>query len=187
MSWPAKFSILLLLCGTIAAAGFMLLTNNRSGNSPGLAGVHEMIEQQFAEVNHINGDDLSNLQQEDILLIDVREASEFGVSHLQDAVQVDPEMPTQDFIEQFSKISNEKIVIFYCSVGQRSSSFADRVQNALLSSGAKAAYNLEGGIFKWHNERRPLFDNSAQPTPYVHPYDPIWGRMVKDQDRTKYR
>ncbi|MEP2102505.1 MAG: rhodanese-like domain-containing protein [Parasphingorhabdus sp.] len=187
MSWLVKISILLLLCGTAAATGYVLLTNNSSGDSSSLAGVHNLIERQFAKVNHMDGDRLSNLSREEIVLIDVREISEFSVSHLKGAFQVDPEMPSHAFVEKYSDISKGKTVIFYCSVGQRSSSFADRVQSALLSSGAKAAYNLEGGIFAWHNERRPLFDNSAKPTRYVHPYDPIWGRMVKHQEHTKYQ
>lgn len=182
MNRKAKISIILLLCSPIVVASYTLLATDNSG----LAEVHNAIEYEFANVRHIDGDQLSKLKEEEIILFDVRETSEYNVSHLKDAIHVDPEMLADDFVEKFSDISNEKTVIFYCSVGQRSSDFADRVQGALISSGAKAAYNLEGGIFKWHNERRVLFDKNAKPTQYVHPYDAIWGRMVKDQQYVQY-
>ena len=177
-----KISIVMLLCCPLIAASYLLL----AGDDSGLAAVHDGIESQFAEVSHIGGDDLSVLSEEGIVLFDVREVPEFNVSHLKGAIRVDPGMSAQDFIEKFSDISKGKITVFYCSVGLRSSSLADRVQGALISSGAKAAYNLEGGIFKWHNERQPLYTSIAKPTEYVHPYNPIWGRMVNDQKRTRY-
>ena len=31
-------------------------------------------------------------------------------------------------------------------------------------------YNLEGSIFKWAQEDRPLIDNSERPTAFVHPF-----------------
>ncbi|GAA0465767.1 rhodanese-like domain-containing protein [Parasphingorhabdus litoris] len=182
MKWKAKASIALLLCSSVTAAGFMLF----SGDDSGLAKVHDGIESQFTEVSHIDGDGLSALNQENTILFDVREAPEFSVSHLKGAIHVDPGMSEQDFIQQYADLSKGKTAIFYCSVGQRSSDLANRVQKALISSGAKAAYNLEGGIFKWHNESRPLFTKGTERTSYVHPYNPIWGRLVKDQENTRY-
>ncbi len=119
-------------------------------------------------------------------MFDVREPSEFAVSHLKGVTRINPEISAQDFVEKFADITTGKAVIFYCSVGQRSSVLADRVQGALVSSGTKTVYNLEGGIFKWHNERRLLYANGVTPTEYVHPYNPIWGGFVKNQKYTRY-
>ncbi len=182
MKWKAKIFIATLLCSPLIAAGSMLLTSDDGG----LAKVHDGIKSQFSEVAHVDGDGLSAMNKESIVLFDVREMSEYSVSHLKDAIHVDPSMSAQDFIAQYIDISKGKTAIFYCSVGQRSSDLADRVQGALILSGAKAAYNLEGGIFKWHNESRPLYTGGAKPTAYIHPYNPVWGRMVKDQENTRY-
>ncbi len=182
MKRNVKIAIGLLLCSPIIAVGYMLTNNNKSD----LAMAHQVIEREFVEVSHIDGDDLSILPQQEIILFDVRERSEYNISHLKDAVRVDPNMTVDDFIENYSDVTAGKTVIFYCSVGQRSSSFANRVQDVLMSSGAKAAYNLKGGIFQWHNEHRLLFNNSAEPTPYVHPYNPLWGRMIENRKYTQY-
>ncbi len=182
MNGKAKMSVALLLCALLVAAGYILFARDEGG----LATVHDGIEIQFVQVAHIDGDSLSALRHESVVLFDVREVPEYSVSHLKDAIRVDPDMSAQDFVERYSDLSKGKTVIFYCSVGQRSSDLADRVQGDLISSGAKAAYNLEGGIFKWHNESRPLYTSGTKPTAYVHPYDPVWGRMVKDQKNTRY-
>jgi len=47
-------------------------------------------------------------------------------------------------------------------------------------------YNLENGIFGWHNESRPLVVNSNA-TDYVHPYNFVWGRMVNRKDLKRYK
>lgn len=182
MKWISKLLIALLFCGSFVAAGYFLLTSDDAD----LATIHDAIEREFTNVSHIQSDDLSALNPKDVILFDVREPSEFAVSHLKGAIRINPEISTQDFIENFSDITDGKTAIFYCSVGQRSSVLADRVQRALVSSGAKAAYNLEGGIFKWHNENRLLYTSDATPTEYVHPYNPIWGDFVKDQEHTRY-
>lgn len=182
MKWKSRLSIALLLCSPFIAAGYFLLGSDGSD----LAKIHDGIEREFAKVNHIDGDDLSALNPKDIILFDVREPPEFTVSHLKGAIRINPGISAQEFIEKFSDITKGKAAIFYCSVGQRSSDLTDRVQGALVSSGTKAAYNLEGGIFKWHNEHRPLYTSSAISTEYVHPYNPNWGGLVKDQKHTRY-
>ncbi len=182
MKRNVKITIGLGICGAIIAAGYTL----GKSDTADLIVTHQAIEREFAEVSHIDGDDLSTLAEQDIILLDVREPSEYNVSHLKGAVRVDPDMTADDFIENFSNVTAGKTVIFYCSVGQRSSSFANRVQDLLMSSGARAAYNLEGGIFQWHNENRLLVNNSAEPTRYVHPYNPIWGRMIENRKYTQY-
>ena len=182
MKWKAKTLIVLLVCSMLVATVYVVLASDDSA----LAKVHRGIELEFAEVSHIGGDDLSTLNKKGIVLFDVRDAPEFTVSHLKDAIRVDPAISAQHFVEKYSDIAKGKTVIFYCSVGQRSSNLANRVQAALISSGANAAYNLEGGIFKWHNERRPLYASSAKLTKYVHPYSPIWGSMVENQKYTRY-
>jgi len=117
----------------------------------------------------------------DFLLLDVREEDEFAVSRLKGAERVDPGIWRRSFMNRFADRVRGKTVIFYCSVGVRSSKLAQQVQAALKEQGAKAVYNLDGGIFAWHNEARTLV-NAKGKTQFVHPFDEHWGRLVKHND-----
>jgi rhodanese-related sulfurtransferase len=111
------------------------------------------------------------------LLIDVREPDEYAVSHLPGAQRVDPDIWTRSFLSRYAKAARGREVVFYCSVGVRSSELADAVQDGLKKAGAHAVYNLEGGIFAWHNARRALTDAHGA-TDFVHPYDAHWGKLL---------
>ena len=68
----------------------------------------------------------------------------------------------------------DRPIVVYCSVGYRSSILARKLQDM----GFTKVYNLEGSIFKWANEDRPLVQN--QTTGYkVHPYNAHWGRLLE--------
>ncbi len=114
----------------------------------------------------------------DVLLLDVREEEEFAVSHLTGAVRVDPDIWRWSFMSKFGEKVRGKTVIFYCAVGVRSSQLAEDVQAALKERGAKAVYNLDGGIFAWHNESRTLVNANGK-TEFMHPFDAYWGQLVK--------
>lgn len=148
---------------------------------------HEKIMQDFPEVAHISSDELRQIETRKALIFDVRETNEYNVSHMPSAILVSPKMPTQDFLEKYSGAATGKTVIFYCSVGQRSSIFARRVQDSLKSSGATAVFNLEGGLFNWHNENLPLVTPTNNSTEYIHPYNQFWGRMVNQKSKTRYK
>jgi Rhodanese-like domain len=74
--------------------------------------------------------------------------------------------------------------VFYCSVGMRSSSLAAEVQEALVKAGASGVFNLRGGMFGWHNARRPLVD-AAGATDFVHPFNDKWGKLVARQEQVR--
>jgi rhodanese-related sulfurtransferase len=151
-----------------------------------LAKMHEKIERQFPHVQHLDANNPILTRTDGIVVFDVREEKEYAVSHLENAIRIDPGISTEDFMEEFADRTQGKGVVFYCSVGQRSSRLADRTQGPLIAHGAKSAYNLEGGIFKWHNEQRSLLSIDATPTDVVHPYNAYWGRMVNDRSKTSY-
>ena len=44
-------------------------------------------------------------------------------------------------------------------------------------------YNLEGSIFKWANEKRPMIDNQGKRTVFCHPYSTVWGRFLNSDYR----
>jgi rhodanese-related sulfurtransferase len=109
-------------------------------------------------------------------LLDVRELDEYAVSHLAGAIQVSPDATSDQLI---GKIDFSKPVVLYCSVGYRSSVLARR----LIAAGAKETMNLEGSIFKWANEGRPMFRDSGR-THKAHPYNRKFGRMLQEPLRT---
>lgn len=44
-------------------------------------------------------------------------------------------------------------------------------------------FNLEGSIFAWAEEGRPLVDTHNQPTTFVHPYNAVWGKLLSADKR----
>lgn len=116
-------------------------------------------------------------QAERPLLLDVREPEEYDVSHLRDAV---PALTKKQALKALDGSSPDQPVVLYCSVGYRSSEMADY----LAKKGFRKVYNLEGSIFAWANEGRPVFRGDEQ-VQTVHPYDRIWGKLLKKALRAK--
>ncbi|XP_059511421.1 tRNA uridine(34) hydroxylase-like [Stegostoma tigrinum] len=126
------------------------------------------------------------------LLLDVRSPAEYEVSHLQGAIRVDPETTDMDHLVKdlgLADCDEEREVVFYCTVGYRSSKLAQKMEEFLASDagqtlrGALRVYNLEGGLVKWANESKPMVDRFGQPTKLVHPYNNMWAYLVKPEFR----
>ena len=149
--------------------------------------IQQDIEADFAAIRHIGAAELEDLQSKsDVpVLFDVREVEEFAVSRLSGAKQVDPGIANAAFMEHHGDSLRGKTVIFYCSVGVRSSQLAEQLQDALLEAGARQVYNLQGGIFNWHNEARTLTADTG-PTSYVHPYNDYWGQLLTRRNLIRY-
>lgn len=141
------------------------------------------VREEFAGVAQLPPGDFNALKAgADPLVVDVREPGEYAVSHIDGAVRVDPNISADAFVDKFAASVAGRTAVFYCSVGVRSSRLAARVGAALQARGASRVYNLEGGLFRWHNERRDLVD-TAGPTDRIHPYDTHWGGLIARQDR----
>ena len=108
------------------------------------------------------------------LVIDVREAVEYEVSHLPGAVHAQGER----IAEAVAATAPDRPVVLYCSVGYRSSAaVADLIQSRdpeILDR----VWNLEGSIFEWANSGRPIYrgDNEVD---HVHPYDRQWSKLLE--------
>jgi rhodanese-related sulfurtransferase len=141
--------------------------------------VQAMVRSSFPSVNQISTDSLSVRLADSTaarpVILDVRTPEEFAVSHLAGAIRVDPDAVS--FPELLSLDRNTPIVA-YCSVGYRSS----RVVERLLESGFADISNLEGSIFKWSNEGRPIVD-SLGPAQQVHAFDKTWGKLLNEDLR----
>jgi rhodanese-related sulfurtransferase len=124
----------------------------------------------FPEVRQISTAELSTwiASRQPPVLIDVRGGPEFAVSHLLNAANASsaPEirrlMPTKT-----------APCVLYCSVGFRSS----RLAAQLTRDGYAQLWNLEGSIFAWANEGRPLF-SGIEKTSKVHPFGQRWAGLL---------
>ena len=156
-------------------------------DSEKLISIQQWIESEFPDVEHISQDTYINelKDSEEVVIFDVREKSEYAVSHLQNAIQIDPDINANEFNALFGEKLAGKQAIFYCSVGRRSSVLANKVSDGLLQSGTTNVFNLEYGIFGWHDKSLPLVNKHAD-TEYVHPYSWRWKRYLQNKELTKY-
>ncbi|MEH2226267.1 rhodanese-like domain-containing protein [Nostoc sp.] len=133
-----------------------------------------LIRFQFPTVEEIDCNQLAQLLSDSAkphpLVLDARSQTEYAVSHIETAVRIDP--LTEDLAAV--AISQDRPIVVYCAVGYRSAKLAQKLDKA----GMKCIYNLSGGIFQWANEGRTIFKN-GHPTQVVHPYNAIWGKLLK--------
>lgn len=161
----------------------------RAGGQDGLKSVEQLVRDAYPDVAHIEPSRFVELAAQPgspIVVFDVRDVQEWQVSRVAGARQVAPGVWRQEFLASHGLTVKGKTVVFYCSVGVRSSKLAGRVQAALKQAGAVAVYNLSGGAFRWHNERRSLVTDSGE-TPFIHPYDRHWGRYLADQSSIRWK
>ncbi len=156
---------------------------DEAGHISPLPVIEGVIRLRYADMRHISPDELGDLEQNaDVVLLDVREPAEFAVSHLGNSKRVSPEATAEQVLSQAGDVQGKTVVV-YCSVGARSSKLARRVAARLKQAGAEAVYNLSGGIFRWHNERRSLVDGAGQTTDAVHKFDDYWGKLLRRQEK----
>ncbi len=103
------------------------------------------------------------------LLLDVRQPKEFAVSHLAGARRVDFGSRAEDAL---AGVPAEQPIVCYCAAGFRSSVMAKR----LARVGHAEVFNLEGAIFDWASEGRPLV-GAGRTVREVHPFNWL-GRLM---------
>ena len=137
------------------------------------------IREAFPGVRHLTTQQLADKLGggEPVLLLDAREADEFQVSHIEGAVRATTVRAALNAIRADSR---EPTVVVYCSVGFRSS----RLVSRLKARGVKKVFNLEGSLFQWANEGRPLA-RADEPATRVHPYDDYWGELLNEALRAE--
>ena len=128
-----------------------------------------LIRARFPVVRHISTAQLAAwLEQEaQPLLLDARTPQEYSVSHLGRAQLVPANAQTA-----LPGLDSSTPIVTYCSIGYRSARLAQQLQ----SMGYKNVSNLEGSIFQWANEGRPVY--REQQVEQVHPYNQVWGCLL---------
>jgi rhodanese-related sulfurtransferase len=141
------------------------------------------IESEFPAARHITTSALASAMDAGSvrppLLLDIRAPAEYRVSHLSGAVLASDEKAALSALRGRDK--RERIVV-YCSVGWRSSAVAEALQRA----GYRDVHNLEGGIFTWANEGRPLYRGDRRVFT-VHAFNRDWGRLLVPRYRLQAR
>ncbi|MCH7548797.1 MAG: rhodanese-like domain-containing protein [Candidatus Krumholzibacteriota bacterium] len=140
------------------------------------AAVNSTVHAKYPEVAHLTTSELSARMQSDSalapILLDAREPDEYEVSHIHGAVLA-PDLDRT--LEALAGVGKDRAIIAYCSVGYRSGALAKELQER----GYTNVYNLEGSIFQWANENRPLYRGENRVVE-VHPYNRKW-RVLLDR------
>src|SRR5579862_4092704 len=89
-------------------------------------------------------------QRDKVLLIDVREESEFAKDHLPGAVHLGKGVIERDIEQRVPKLDTE--MVLYCGGGFRSALAADNLQKM----GYTNVISMDGGIRGWREKGYPL-------------------------------
>lgn len=89
---------------------------------------------------------------EDAQLVDVRTPEEYKKGHVKNARLIDWKKREQFEKQTSKKLDPAKPVYLYCAAGVRSHAAAEFLRN----KGFKWVYELDGGIDKWKEEKKPL-------------------------------
>ncbi len=179
-----QFLILLVL---LVAAPLRAAGPSSSGSEPapsnrsaGWDAMLALVRERFPKVPQVSTSELAAWRNNSVRpqpqLLDAREPAEFEVSHLPGAIRVAPDATAKAIL---AMIEPGRPVVVYCSVGYRSSRLAAR----LMEGGRSEVFNLEGSIFAWANEGRPLVTRDAKSAKWVHPFDAIYGKLLKPELR----
>jgi rhodanese-related sulfurtransferase len=143
--------------------------------------VKRSLRTKFGEQNWITSDELAaclaDKKRKPPVLLDVRTAAEWNVSHLPGARRVEPNATAA---EAAGGVAKDAPIVTYCAVGYRSGEMAER----LRAAGYWKVRNLEGSIFQWANEHRPLLRDGAR-VERVHPYNTFWGHLLAEEVRAR--
>jgi rhodanese-related sulfurtransferase len=171
--WITLHRLGLFLTGALSAA-VTVVAASALKRSPGWATMKWLIRLQFPDVRRVTTEQLAawldDPERLSPLLLDVRAEDEYAVSHLPGAIHVPPDAEIDDLP---TAVTEDRPIVAYCSVGYRSSVMARRLREA----GFEEVSNLEGSIFEWANEGRPVVRGDEH-VEEVHPYDGRWGRLL---------
>jgi rhodanese-related sulfurtransferase len=89
------------------------------------------------------------------LLVDVREAHEFGVMRVPGALLV----PLSSFTTRFEQLPRDRPLLIMCAVGGRSA----RATDFLVANGYTDTANVAGGISAWNAAGLPVRTGPIEP------------------------
>ena len=101
------------------------------------------------------GEKVSTLQATQLInrgktaILDVRDATEFAIAHLKDAINI----PLSDLSQRMSELEKykSKTIVVICQSGVRSA----KATTQLKKAGFNEVYSLDGGLESWHSQGLP--------------------------------
>ena len=134
--------------------------------------VEQLIQNDYPGVPSVTTAELTDALADgrNVVLLDVREAAEFAVSHLPGAQRVTSAVAASAVLENTAP---DALVVAYCSVGYRSAALVKE----LHEQGVVNAVNLEGSVFAWANAGLPVYRGNLE-VDEVHPFDDAWGALL---------
>ena len=90
-----------------------------------------------------------------VIIVDIREPSEYAREHIPNSRNI----PLATLGKTDFSSEHNKTAVFYCRLGSRTRS----AQKALLATGFKKMYCIEGGIEQWKNCGLPTAINRKAP------------------------
>lgn len=164
--------LVVVILPLLVGAGVALL----AGRPLAFEVVRRLTVRKFPDVRWLDAAELARWREDPTrphpVVLDARTQAEYRVSHLKDAARIDPYRP---LLRPLRGMSKDTAIVVYCSVGYRCA----RVADWLGRQGYTQVYNLEGSLFAWANQGRPMFREDGRPTVQVHPYDERWGLMLE--------
>jgi rhodanese-related sulfurtransferase len=134
--------------------------------------VDRKIDREYPTIEFVSTDQLLSQYRDSSnelpIIIDVREADEFLISHLRTARNIE----TGDRVAELF-VDKESPIIVYCSTGYRSAGVAARLEELGYSN----VQNLRHSIFEWASRDYPL-ESSSGDTDKIHPFNRAWGSLV---------
>ncbi len=101
-------------------------------------------ESASSEIQLVTPEEMQELSQlEDVQLVDVRTAKEYGEGYIAEFQNIDYLSP--NFDKEIETLDKTKPVIVYCKSGNRSGKCAAKMKER----GFVKVYDLDGGIAKW--------------------------------------
>jgi rhodanese-related sulfurtransferase len=116
---------------------------------------------------------VSLAEQQDLLIVDVRQRKEFEVSHIRGAVLADD--------VNFEELPKTQGILLYCTIGYRSTELG----TTLTNNGFSDIYNLDGGLISWKNEGNPVYNQKGELTDSVHVYSSLFQLLLKNGQAVK--
>ena len=108
---------------------------------------------ESTEIIVISDTELTEIQDTDYILIDVRTREEYESGHIKDAIHFD--FYSELFQKEILSIDKSSSIVLYCRTQNRSAKTA----NYLKENGYKEIAVLEGGISKWIKNGNDLVYN----------------------------
>ncbi len=139
----------------------------------------ESLRNEYPGFEHLRPATLASLMEanRNVLIIDVRRAEEFQVSHIPGAAHLDNADKIARYLATAAPLP--EFVVFCSASGVRSARLLREMPEKWPLTGA----NLAGGIFAWANEGRPLINEAGEAVRQVHPESRFHGRFLAPENR----